>query len=531
MFWRCAGVLFNGENAVLVAVVVAAIAISLFVHQRMTQIRRALPAEVLEQQRAMSSIARHFSELIRELEVGSLEPSPQQSQRIRNKLASTIERLRGVRRAYTFDSLVGASAMHALANPALEDIQRWLDSGINQYPPDSPVVMNLAHQRASETFSAIQDLFKDSNDTAVYLLNVEVQGLERLRDSLVLYIGAFALFVTGVVVLFIRQREAERRIAVERKRLHDSIDIIDQGIVLFDQDDHLIAFNQRCRELYPDTLAQMVPGTPFSELARAAVERGEVKSIDGVTEHLYEERMARHRRRDEPFEMRLRDGRCFQVNEHTTQEGGSVCVHTDVSDLKRTQERLEYMAFHDSLTGLHTRRHFEENLTHAIGRGRRLSQQVGVVFFDLDHFKRVNDTYGHMAGDRLLVAIAQRLRHCLREDDVLARFGGDEFAAILENVGGGKEVATSVERMVQVLSQGIDVGDAEIYTTASIGVAMFPQDGSDLTTLLRNADNACYHAKSLGRNRYQFYTEKAIIDGERNSELEAHPKRALDGNN
>lgn len=493
----------------LAAVIVAAAAISLFVHQQMTQIRRALPAQVMEQQRDMAAVAGHFSELIRELDVGQYEPSPQQTQRVLTKLHSTAERLHRVRRAYTFDSLVGASAMHALANPAVEDIARWLSAGINRYPPESAVVVKLALQRASETYRSVQELFEQSNDTAVELLNVEAKSLERLRDSLVVYIGAFAVFATGVVVLFIRQRDAEKRVALERKRLHDSIDIIDQGFILFDRDDRLIASNQRYRELYPDIAAHLVPGTPFSELARLAAERGGTKSIDGATGHLYEARVARHRRRDEPFEIQLRDGRCFQVNEHTTQEGGCVCVHTDISDLKRTQERLERLAFHDPLTGLHSRRYFEESLMHAIGRGRRLGQKIGVVFFDLDHFKQVNDSYGHMAGDRLLVEIARRLRRDMREDDVLARFGGDEFAAILENVGGRKEVATSVERMVQVLCEAIDVGDAEIKATASFGVAMFPLDGTNLAALLRNADNACYKAKALGRNNYQFCAEQA----------------------
>lgn len=108
-----------------------------------------------------------------------------------------------------------------------------------------------------------------------------------------------------------------------------------------------------------------------------------------------------------------------------------------------------------------------------------------------------------------------RLRHCLREEGLLARLGGDAFAAILEHVGGGREVAMFIERMVGVLSQVINVGDAEIHTTASIGVAVFPQDGSDLTTLLRNADSACYNAKSLGRNRYKFYTGQISSDVER----------------
>ena len=406
--------------------------------------------------------------------------------------------------------------MRALANPAVEDIARWLSSGINQYAPDSMVVVKLARQRASETYRGVQELFEQSNNTAIDLLDVEARSLDRLRDSLVVYIAAFAFFAIGMVVLFIRQRDAEKRVALERKRLHDSIDIIDQGFILFDRDDRLIASNQRYRELYPDIVAHLAPGTPFSELARLTTEKGGTKSIGGATGHLYEARVARHRRRDEPFEIQFRDGRCFQVNEHTTQEGGCVCVYTDISDLKRTQERLEHLAFHDPLTGLHTRRYFEESLLHAIGRARRLRQKIAVVFFDLDHFKQVNDSYGHMAGDRLLVEIARRLRRIMREDDVLARFGGDEFAAILENVGGGKEVATSVERMAQVLSEAIDVGDAAITATASVGVAMFPRDGTNLTALLRSADNACYKAKALGRNNYQFCAEQttSVVNNE-----------------
>ena len=176
----------------------------------------------------------------------------------------------------------------------------------------------------------------------------------------------------------------------------------------------------------------------------------------------------------------------------------------DITDKKRAQENLRHLAEYDMLTDLPNRHLFLDRLKHAILRARRHNEGLSVMFIDLDHFKRVNDSLGHVAGDQLLIEVAHRFRNCLREADTLARQGGDEFTLLLEEA---TEFTTDAvaEKLIASLAQPIAVLNTEVFIGASIGVARYPLDGNDAETLLKNADTAMYRAKSGGRNRVQFF--------------------------
>ena len=518
------------DTLVVATVIAAAIAISLFVHQRMTQIRQALPAEVLEQQRDVVAIAHDLSDLVRTLDIERNNPRPQESGLILKELRQMLDKINGIRRNYTFDSLVGASAAHALVNPAAQDIERWLTSGVHDYPPHSRVVLDIAYQRARDTHSEMRELVVRSDDTALRLLGVEALRLERLRDGLVMYILAFSLFATVAVVLLIRKRNAETKVAIERKRLNDAIESIDQGLILFDTDERLIVCNRRFHDLYPRVAAKIDPGMSSAAVTRHLAEDGSIESVANQSDDLYEVFIAQDAKHGEAFEIMLHDGRYIRISEHRTREGGTVSVHSDITDMKLAQERLEHLATHDALTGLASRRHFEESLVHAINLAQRHDRKVAVMFLDVDRFKRINDTFGHVSGDRLLAAVAERLQRCLRKDDTVGRLGGDEFAAILEDVRGWKQVATSAERTIEALAAPIDVGHSEAQVTVSIGIALFPQDGTTMSNVLKNADDACYHAKSLGRNNYQFYTEEMNSQAAERLMMETNLRKAMENN-
>jgi diguanylate cyclase (GGDEF)-like protein/PAS domain S-box-containing protein len=184
-------------------------------------------------------------------------------------------------------------------------------------------------------------------------------------------------------------------------------------------------------------------------------------------------------------------------------EAGALTLVTgiaeDITARKATEERLLFLAHYDSLTGLPNRPLFYDRLQQALAHCRRGNRAAAVVFADLDHFKVVNDTLGHAAGDDLLQQVARRLRESLRSDDTVCRLGGDEFAVILSDLAHGDDAAVLVQKLMRALERPFDLDGRELFVTASAGITLFPNDGDDADALLKNADTAMYRAKELGR--------------------------------
>ncbi|HUH95419.1 MAG TPA: PAS domain S-box protein [Casimicrobiaceae bacterium] len=177
----------------------------------------------------------------------------------------------------------------------------------------------------------------------------------------------------------------------------------------------------------------------------------------------------------------------------------------DVSSRIRAEERLQYLATRDALTGLPNRVLLQERLTQAIAKGRRTGQRVGALFIDLDRFKNVNDTLGHRIGDELLKRVTAALSHALRETDLLARLGGDEFMVIVEDFDEPEVLGRIAQKLQEAISQPFQIEEHEIYVTSSIGISVYPDDGDAPEELLKHADVAMYRSKELGRNTYQFF--------------------------
>ena len=196
----------------------------------------------------------------------------------------------------------------------------------------------------------------------------------------------------------------------------------------------------------------------------------------------------------------------------------------------RADERIEYLASHDSLTGLPNREMFNELLRHAIEAAARYERRFALLFIDLDRFKVINDSLGHDAGDQLLVEVAHRLRGSLRASDVVARLGGDEFVVILEGVADVADVERVATELLSVLSQPLQLSGHECHTTASIGIAMYPSNGSDLLTLTKNADMAMYLAKEDGKNAFRFFSRDMKTQSIERLTLESALRRATERN-
>ena len=207
---------------------------------------------------------------------------------------------------------------------------------------------------------------------------------------------------------------------------------------------------------------------------------------------------------------------------------GYVGVFTDITALKQSEERLDYLAHHDALTGLPNRLLFNERLRHSIHHAAHRNDMLGLLFIDLDRFKNVNDSLGHPIGDQLLQQFARRLEQLVSDDDTVARLSGDEFVVLLEHVLSSDMVATLAGKLMEALKRPFAIGESEVRVSASIGISLYPDDGHEGAGLMRNADAAMYRAKDEGRNAYRFYSEEMTVAAFEHVFLENALRGALD---
>ncbi len=307
--------------------------------------------------------------------------------------------------------------------------------------------------------------------------------------------------------MLVQHTEAEAETARKSALLEATLQNMGQGICVFDGELVLVTCNQRYFELLGVEPDAVRVGMTLEEILRFNAERGEYGETD--IESLLFDRLsiARSARSGgtHRYERQRPDGTVLEVHSNPMPGGGFVSTYTDVTERREFEGRMRHLALHDVLTGLPNRTLFHDRLEQALAGASRNDTGVAVLFIDLDRFKDVNDTLGHDFGDKLLVEMAVRLRDATRGSDTAARLGGDEFGVIQTDLEGAKSAALLAQRVIDSLGKPVQLGGRTLFVTASVGVTLYPEDGSDPEALLKNADLAMYAAKAEGRNRYRYF--------------------------
>ncbi|MEX0698077.1 MAG: EAL domain-containing protein [Dongiaceae bacterium] len=299
----------------------------------------------------------------------------------------------------------------------------------------------------------------------------------------------------------LRVREAE--LEIQNRRFDAAINHMSQALQLFDRDGRLLICNQQYLDMYRLAEDAARPGTTLLDLLRAREKAGTlVGSPESVAAEVFS---AAARGRVHTWLGALPDGRTVSVLVHPMSDGGWLTTHEDITERRDAEERIAHMARHDGLTDLPNRVLFLEELGNVLSH-LAAKQRLAVLYLDLDKFKTVNDTLGHRIGDDLLVAVAARLAGCVRETDVVARVGGDEFAIVQTDVaGGGAEIAALATRICETIKAPYEIAGDIVIVETSIGISMGPDDANDAGDLLKNADLALYRAKAESRGSFRFF--------------------------
>jgi diguanylate cyclase (GGDEF)-like protein/PAS domain S-box-containing protein len=297
-----------------------------------------------------------------------------------------------------------------------------------------------------------------------------------------------------------RRSESEVRhtVSVLQSILESTAD----GILVVDRGGKIVSFNQRFAQIWGLSSDDLASRDDSALVARQLSQLKHPDQFLARMRQLYSQPEA------ESFDLlEFNDERVIErysaPHRLDGQAVGRAWSFRDITERRRAEEKVEFHAYHDALTTLPNRRLLKDRLAQAYVYAHRHKHHLALIFLDIDHFKLINDTLGHATGDHLLQGVAERLRGCLRQGDTVARVGGDEFTVLFPDIRHVDDAAHMAEKVLQTFVQPFVIDGQELYVTASIGFAIYPSDGEDPDTLLRNADSAMYRAKELGRNNYQ----------------------------
>jgi diguanylate cyclase (GGDEF)-like protein len=315
----------------------------------------------------------------------------------------------------------------------------------------------------------------------------------------------------------------EEKLRTQNLQLDAALENMVQGLAMFDAAQRIVVCNKRYADIYGLTAEQVKPDTSIRQLLEYRHARGVFGDIDFeefASAWLAEFSKASARVQE------LADGRIISIVRRPMPNGGLVSTTEDITERRRSEQKIAHMALHDALTGLPNRVLLHERLEDALGRARR-GEMVATHMLDLDHFKHVNDTLGHPAGDKLLQMVADRLRGLVRETDTIARMGGDEFAIMQVAISQPADATSLAHRIIEVLSNPYDIEGHQAVIGTSIGISVGPGDGASPDQILRNADLALYRAKADGRGTLRFFEQEMDAQMQARRVLECDLRKAL----
>ena len=286
-------------------------------------------------------------------------------------------------------------------------------------------------------------------------------------------------------------------------RLDAALNNMAHGLCMFDAGGKLVIFNPRFAEIYGLRVEEIAPGMTTRQLMALAFGSGNFSDIDSEGTIALQQSFVREHKPGSLVE-HLTDGRSIAITHQPTPDGGFVATFEDITERLLAEERIRHLARHDALTDLLNRVAFYEQIETILSQLRR-SETMAVLSLDLDHFKSVNDTLGHPIGDLLLQAAADRMRSCVRDDDIVARLGGDEFAIVQVPSEQPSSIASLATRLIEVVGAPYDLDGHQVVVGASVGVTVAPAEGTEPDVLMKNADLALYRAKADGGGIYRFF--------------------------
>jgi diguanylate cyclase (GGDEF)-like protein len=321
-------------------------------------------------------------------------------------------------------------------------------------------------------------------------------------------------------------KEQEEDLRIRHLQFDTAINNMSQGLCFFDAAHRLIVCNDRYVNMYDLPRDRVGPGTPLTEIVDLRFAAG---SCPATSRDDYLHWRTNVAISAEPTDsiVELKNGRTFKIRHRPMPDGGWVATHEDITEQRRSEVKIEYMAHHDALTDLANRVLLNERLEHALGRRIHREQMVAVHHLDLDQFKAVNDTFGHPAGDKLLKIVADRLRGLVRETDTIARMGGDEFVVVQAPIRDPAEATSLAQHIIRLMSEPFDLDGHQAVIGASIGIAVGPGDGLRPDRLLRNADLALYRAKGDGRGTFRFFEPAMDLQMQTRRIMEQDLRKAL----
>ena len=375
------------------------------------------------------------------------------------------------------------------------------------------------------------DIYREMNKTLDSGKKWQGELINKRKDGSLLYekVSIVPVFIDGVLVQYLAIKLDVSDYIKDQKVLQQSAKVyetIEDGIIITNSRKKIISVNSAFVNIFGYSEEELLGKEPMivTSLNHDSIFYKKMKHSLVTTD-----------RWSGKIENRAKDGTIVPiwltiaiVRDKNRKIQNFIAIYTNLKEIIEMEEKVEYLAYHDSLTKLPNRTYFEEKITDILKFAKINNSKVAILFIDLDRFKVINDTLGHHVGDGMLIELSERLKNILQKNDILARIGGDEFVVILNNITDKKEVGKVAGKILSVVRESIMVQDYHLNTTASIGIAIYPNDGESRNEIIKHADSAMYHAKDKGKDNYQFYTEQLSLDVEARLDLEQELLHALE---